>query len=141
MNPLLKGREVKYYLEDSGASIVFAWKDMAEEAGKGADAGRHRVRRGRRPTSPRCSPSTSPDAEVVDREDDDTVVLLYTSGTTGQPKGAELTHHSMSTNAATSAETLVELTEEDVVMGCLPALPRLRPHLRAQRLRPQGRRA
>ena len=38
MNPLLKGREVKYYLEDSGASIVFAWKDMAEEAGKGAEA-------------------------------------------------------------------------------------------------------
>ena len=37
MNPLLKGREVKYYLEDSGAKIVFAWKDMAEEAGKGAD--------------------------------------------------------------------------------------------------------
>ena len=54
------------------------------------------------------------------REDDDNVVLLYTSGTTGQPKGAQLTHHNMITNAATSAETLVELTEDDVVMGCLP---------------------
>ena len=30
MNPLLKAREVKYYLEDSGASIVFAWEAMAE---------------------------------------------------------------------------------------------------------------
>jgi hypothetical protein len=38
MNPLLKGREVEYYLKDSDASIVFAWKDMAEEAGKGAKA-------------------------------------------------------------------------------------------------------
>jgi long-chain acyl-CoA synthetase len=47
-------------------------------------------------------------------------VLLYTSGTTGQPKGAELTHANMITNAATSAETLVELNPEDVVMGCLP---------------------
>ena len=47
-------------------------------------------------------------------------MLLYTSGTTGQPKGAELTHANMITNAAVSAETLVELTEEDVVMGCLP---------------------
>ncbi len=56
----------------------------------------------------------------MEREDDDTVVLLYTSGTTGQPKGAELTHANMITNAATSAETLVELNPEDVVMGCLP---------------------
>ena len=47
-------------------------------------------------------------------------MLLYTSGTTGQPKGAELTHGNLSTNANVSAETLVELTPEDVVMGCLP---------------------
>ena len=57
---------------------------------------------------------------VAEREDDDTVVLLYTSGTTGQPKGAELTHANLVTNASMSAETLVELTPDDVVMGCLP---------------------
>ena len=119
MNPLLKGREVKYYLEDSGASIVFAWKDMAEEAGKGADAvGIECVSVG--PDFAEVLAEHEPETEVVSREDDDLVVLLYTSGTTGQPKGAELTHHNMITNAATSAETLVELTEEDVVMGCLP---------------------
>ena len=119
MNPLLKGREVTYYLEDSGASIVFAWKDMAAEAGKGAaEVGIECVEVG--PDFAEVLGGHDPDEEVVDREDDDTAVLLYTSGTTGQPKGAELTHHSMGTNAATSAETLVELTEEDVVMGCLP---------------------
>lgn len=119
MNPLLKAREVKYYLEDSGASIVFAWKDMAEEAGKGAESvGIECVEVGT--DFAEVLAGFEPDAEVVSREDDDDVVLLYTSGTTGQPKGAQLTHHNMITNAATSAETLIEITEEDVVMGCLP---------------------
>ena len=120
MNPLLKAREVQYYLEDSGASLVFAWEAMAEEAGKAAAS-----------VGIDCVPVEAdgfldllgehePDDEVVDRDGDDTVVLLYTSGTTGRPKGAELTHANLATNAATSAETLVELTPEDVVMGCLP---------------------
>jgi long-chain acyl-CoA synthetase len=92
---------------------------MAEEAGKGAkEVGIECIEVG--PDFVEVLSQHEPDTEVVSREDDDNVVLLYTSGTTGQPKGAELTHHNMITNAATSAETLVELTEEDVVMGCLP---------------------
>jgi len=40
MNPLLKGREVAYYLGDSGAKVIFAWNAAAGEAAKGAaDAG------------------------------------------------------------------------------------------------------
>jgi long-chain acyl-CoA synthetase len=120
MNPLLKAREVQYYLEDSGASIVFAWHAMADEAAKAAKT-----------VGVDCVPVDPADFTdllarhepvdaVAEREDDDTVVLLYTSGTTGQPKGAELTHANLATNASMSAETLVELTPDDVVMGCLP---------------------
>ena len=40
MNPLLKSREVAYYLSDSGARVVLAWQAAAGEAAKGAaDAG------------------------------------------------------------------------------------------------------
>jgi len=120
MNPLLKAREVQYYLEDSGASLVFAWHAMAEEATKGAaSVGIDCV-----PVDPDgfldLLAEHEPVQDVVEREDDDTVVLLYTSGTTGQPKGAELTHANLGTNALLSAETLVELGPDDVVMGCLP---------------------
>src|SRR5712692_1289759 len=36
MNPLLKSREVAYYLGDSGAKAMFAWHGAAGEAAKGA---------------------------------------------------------------------------------------------------------
>ncbi|CAA9330552.1 MAG: Long-chain-fatty-acid--CoA ligase [uncultured Nocardioidaceae bacterium] len=120
MNPLLKAREIQYYLEDSGASIVFAWQDMADESRTAAErVGIDCVA---------VDPATfsdllgehEPVEEVVDRADDDTVVLLYTSGTTGQPKGAELTQSNLISNAALTAETLIDAKPEDVVMGCLP---------------------
>src|SRR3954449_11752322 len=37
MNVLLKGREVAFYLNDSGATVVFAWHDFAEAAEAGAE--------------------------------------------------------------------------------------------------------
>src|SRR5208337_1303438 len=39
MNPLLKSREIAYYLGDSGARVVLAWHAAAGEAAKGAAAG------------------------------------------------------------------------------------------------------
>lgn len=120
MNPLLKSREVEYYLEDSGAEIVFAWKDMADEAAKGAAAAGIECVNVDPVDFDDQLLRYEPTEGVVSRDDEDTVVLLYTSGTTGQPKGAELTHFNMMTNAAVTAETLLELTEDDVVMGCLP---------------------
>ena len=37
MNVLLKGREVRFYLEDPGAKLLVAWGDFAEAAEKGAE--------------------------------------------------------------------------------------------------------
>jgi long-chain acyl-CoA synthetase len=47
-------------------------------------------------------------------------VILYTSGTTGTPKGAELTHDNLRENCTTTARTLVQITEEDMILGALP---------------------
>jgi len=120
MNPLLKSREVGYYLSDSGAKVVLAWDAALAEAAKGAaDAGAeaigivtpdmtglldgHAVARGR-----------------SQRADDDDAVILYTSGTTGRPKGAELTHAGLVRNAQLTARTLLKNNPDDVMMGCLP---------------------
>src|SRR5713226_7295598 len=43
MNPLLKSREVAFYLADSGAKVLFSWYSAAGEAGKGAAATGTRV--------------------------------------------------------------------------------------------------
>jgi long-chain acyl-CoA synthetase len=120
MNPLLKGREIEYYLDDAGISVVFAW-DQAADASREAAQGRDIEVVAVGAAGPEDDQlDGTPVDDPAERADDDTVVILYTSGTTGSPKGAELTHANLSTNARTSAKTLMSLTSDDVVMGCLP---------------------
>ena len=119
MNPLLKAREITHYLGDSGARLVLAWEAAAGEAAAGAaQSGATAVTIGDG-TLDEIS-AWPPLNEVTRRADDDTAVILYTSGTTGTPKGAELTHANLRRNASVTATSLLGLGPDDVVMGCLP---------------------
>jgi len=119
MNVLLKGREVTFYLRDPDAKVVFAWHEFADAAQAGAqEAGAEAII-----VEPgefeQLVAKAEPRTEVADRAGDDTAVILYTSGTTGTPKGAELTHDNLARNAEVAA-ALFGITEKDVVLGALP---------------------
>ncbi len=119
LNVLNKRREIAYYLRDSEAKLLFAWGDFSGEAEPAAAE-----------TGCECVtvvPGELEQAlfavEAVDElaacESSDTAVLLYTSGTTGTPKGAELTHMNLLRNCQASRR-LFSLDAEAVVLGALP---------------------
>ena len=119
MNVLLKGREVKFYLEDPEAKWLFAWHDFAEAAEKGAGEAGAEVILVKPGEFEQLLGDAEPDRDLAERDGSDTAVILYTSGTTGQPKGAELTHDNMLANARAS-RNLFKTSDDDIVLGALP---------------------
>ena len=126
VHALLKAEEIQYVLEDSGAKALVCAAPLLGEGAKGAElAGIPvlAVMDGGDATLERIDTaalSATPVEAMVAREPDDTAVILYTSGTTGTPKGAEITHLNVTMNVLASATYSFDITKEDVVLGCLP---------------------
>ncbi len=138
MNVLNKSREVTYYLEDSGAKAYFCFQGtpdlpMGTEGKAGYDAAgacEHFFLVMADPAAPasidgvetlgQALQGQSPVFETVVRDETDTAVILYTSGTTGQPKGAELSHSNLVLNALTSNRLFDSKPATDVHLVTLP---------------------
>jgi long-chain acyl-CoA synthetase len=120
MNPLLKAGEISFAWNDSGAKVAVIFPLFAEEAAKAAAATGTEVILTVPGEFDAQLARTDPAEQVVDAADDDTAVILYTSGTTGQPKGAELTHANLGSNVRTTIETLLPMGPGDVIFGGLP---------------------
>ncbi len=119
MNVLLKGREVAFYCRDSGAKALFAWHGFADAAREGADEAGTELILVAPGEFEQLVMEAEPVREVAERDGADTAVLLYTSGTTGTPKGAELTHDNLRRNAEV-ARGLFDIGPGDVILGALP---------------------
>jgi long-chain acyl-CoA synthetase len=131
VNVLLKAEEIAYVLRDCEARAMFCFEGSAElplgrearAAFDAVDSCRHLFMIGNgtqqtatlellmagRPATP-CHALTAAD---------DTAVILYTSGTTGQPKGAELTHANLAMNAL-ATHALLRQQADDVHLAVLP---------------------
>jgi len=134
MNPLFKETEVKYEAIDSGAEtivvyqplypIVAAIKDktslktiiiIESEENKG----NLNIPEGTIGWSVLMKSTKSDPPEYEFNPKEDLAALVYTSGTTGLPKGTMLTHYNMVSNVA-QASPMFELSEFDIAMTVLP---------------------
>jgi long-chain acyl-CoA synthetase len=119
LNVLLKGREVAYHLADSDAKAYLCFEGTAElPIGQAGHEGFSQTEGCEHFFVITVDPAAEspiegtetlgagmadqpPTFDTVETDADDTAVILYTSGTTGQPKGAELMHRNMHSNALT----------------------------------------
>lgn len=101
IHAFLKRHEIQYVLEDSGASLLIAAAPLLGEGGTGAQAAGIEVLT---PLAPEYLGTTRLEALAAEatpltqlslRDPSDIAAILYTSGTTGKPKGAMLSHFAL----------------------------------------------
>ena len=137
LNVLLKGNEIAYHLADCDAKAYFCFQGtpdlpMGQFGFEGFrqtptcdhffmitidPAGASPIEGTK--TLGQLMAGRSPAFDTVMTHADDTAVILYTSGTTGKPKGAELTHSNMLLNARLS-DTMYHSEADDVHLVTLP---------------------
>jgi long-chain acyl-CoA synthetase len=128
VHALLKAEEIAYVLRDSGSALLVCAGPLLEQGAKGAaladvpvisvlvpadsEGGHDRLEE--------LAEAATPIRTYVPRRPSDTATILYTSGTTGQPKGAEGCHLALVMQVDVLLLDTFDLRAGDRILGCLP---------------------
>lgn len=126
INYMFKIEEAKFILQDSGAVCIItsrAYVDMAEELRLRVDSLKYII------TTAKAKDEVmdfnrikKDDMEILNRisvDPNDLAVILYTSGTTGYPKGTMLSHYNLISNTLDCAGA-IKVTHKDTLICILP---------------------
>ena len=113
VHALLTPREIAFILRDAAARLLICGGPLLANGTAGAAEAGVAVLE--------ATPfEDAPIKEIVARSVDDDAVILYTSGTTGHPKGAVLTQSNIVLNAAVCVNDLFYISPDDVFLAALP---------------------
>ncbi|QIS14232.1 long-chain-fatty-acid--CoA ligase [Nocardia arthritidis] len=123
---LSSGDDIEYVLRDAAVRLLICDAAMLDAGSTGARlAGVELLTTGEsadtgHPRLDVLARDARPIPDYLPRRPDDLALVLYTSGTTGRPKGAMITQLNVVMNVSTTMLAPFDFDEDDVLLGCLP---------------------